>query len=72
MKSSAILLCLLFTVSAHAQRSGNPLFSRYPFDDWAAETQSPEFAGKSNSKPRVSRRTSAFPRASASVWTIPN
>jgi len=41
MKSSAILLCLLFTVSAHAQRSGNPLFSRYPFDDWAAENAKP-------------------------------
>jgi hypothetical protein len=37
MKSAAILLCLLFTVSAHAQRGGSQLFSRYPFNAWAAE-----------------------------------
>lgn len=41
MKSTALLLCLFFAVSAHAQRGGNPLFSRYPFDAWAAENTKP-------------------------------
>ncbi len=41
MKSAALLLCLLFTLFAHAQRGGNPLFSRYPFDAWAAENAKP-------------------------------
>src|SRR6185312_2288083 len=41
MKSIAFLFCLLAAVSAHAQRGGNPLFSRYPFDAWAAENAKP-------------------------------
>jgi hypothetical protein len=41
MKSIAFLLCLIFAVSAPAQRGGNPLFSRYPFDAWAAENGKP-------------------------------
>ncbi|HXE62515.1 MAG TPA: hypothetical protein VN519_03195 [Bryobacteraceae bacterium] len=41
MKSIAFLFCLLAAVSAHAQRGGNLLFSRYPFDAWAAENAKP-------------------------------
>src|SRR3569623_1104255 len=41
MKPAALLFSLLFAVSAHAQRGGNQLFSRYPFDAWAAENAKP-------------------------------
>ncbi|HVV43956.1 MAG TPA: hypothetical protein VHC72_02095 [Bryobacteraceae bacterium] len=41
MKTVALLLCLPFAVSAQAQRGGAQLFSRYPFDAWAAESAKP-------------------------------
>ena len=41
MRPAALLLCFVFTVSAHAQRGGAALFSRYPFDAWAAESAKP-------------------------------
>jgi hypothetical protein len=41
MKAAAILLCFVFAVSAHAQRRASQLFSRFPFDEWAAEQAKP-------------------------------
>lgn len=41
MKSAALLLCLVFAVSASAQRNGGAYFARFPFDRWAAENAKP-------------------------------